>query len=67
MPENHPRYVLYGELGRYPLSINIKAKMINSWNKSIASHRHKISKQVYNYVYKWLMANNHIYFLNNDM
>ena len=56
-----PRYMLYGELGRYPLTINIKTRMVNFWNKIICSHRNKISKQVYNYVlndtsneYKWL-------------
>ena len=56
-----PRYMLYGELGRHPLTINIKTRMINFWNKIICSHRNKISKKVYNYVlndtsneYKWL-------------
>ena len=56
-----PRYMLYSEPGRHPLTINIKTRMINFWNKIISSHRNKISKQVYNYVlndtsneYKWL-------------
>ena len=53
--------MLYGELGRHPLTINIKTRMINFWNKIFCSHRNKISKQVHNNVlngtnneFKWL-------------
>ena len=56
-----PRYMLYGELGRYPLTINIKTRMINFWNRIICSHDNKISKLIYSYMlydtnnlYKWL-------------
>ena len=64
-----PRYMLYGEVGRHPLTYNIKTRMINFWNKIICSHRNKISKQVYNYVlndtsneYKWLIYIKNILF-----
>ena len=53
--------MLYGELGRYPLTINIKTRMINFWNRIINSHDNKISKLIYFYMlydinntYKWL-------------
>lgn len=32
-----PNYMVYGELGRYPLIINIKVRMISFWGKLINS------------------------------
>ena len=56
-----PHYMLYGELGRYPLSLNIKTRMVNFWNKLLCSENNKLSVQVYNFMitdvgrdYKWL-------------
>ena len=53
--------MLYGELGRFPISINIKSRMISFWNRLICSTNDKLSKQIYNFIlndtgheYKWL-------------
>ena len=53
--------MLYGELIRYPLSLNKKTRMVNFWNKLICSENKKLSVQVYNFMitdverdYKWL-------------
>ena len=54
-----PRYMLYAELGRYPLEIVIKSRMISFWNKLILSKGTKISGLLYqlmlqsNTNYKW--------------
>jgi hypothetical protein len=58
-----PLYMLYGELGRYPLEIVIKSRMIHFWSKLLSSNTTKISHICYNHMlnstvnYKWL---NHI-------
>ena len=36
-----PLYVLYGELGRYPINITNKSRMTNYWNRIIASKHNK--------------------------
>ena len=56
-----PINFLYGELGRYPLSINIKTKMISFWNRLITGKESKISLLTYQHMlsqpnlnFKWL-------------
>ena len=41
--------MLYGELGRYPISITIKCRMVHFWSKLLAS-RNKISFNIYSYL-----------------
>jgi hypothetical protein len=54
-----PRYMLYGELGRYPIEIIIKSRMVNFWNKLILSSNSKYSFNCYlhmlqsNHIFKW--------------
>ena len=45
-----PMAFLYGELGRYPIAINIKCKMISFWNKLLTGKEEKISHQIYKYM-----------------
>ena len=42
-----PRYMLYGELGRYPLEIYIKTKMISFWSKLLTNKQTKLSYILY--------------------
>lgn len=42
-----PLYMLYGELGRYPMDIVIKSRMVNYWCKLVMGNRNKISKVCY--------------------
>ena len=42
-----PLYMLYGELGRYPINITIKSRMINYWNRIITSKHNKLSFLLY--------------------
>ena len=54
-------YMIYGELGRYPIAVNVQARMISFWNRLIIGKDHKLSYQLYNYVlnqtnyeFKWI-------------
>ena len=42
-----PKYMLYAELGRYPIEITIKQRMVSFWTRLITG---KISKLSYNNV-----------------
>lgn len=42
-----PLYMLYGELGRYPLEINIKSRMIGFWYRLIHGNPLKLSSILY--------------------
>lgn len=46
-----PIYMLYGELGRYPVEITIKTRMIGFWISVVNSSNDKISKILYNMLY----------------
>ena len=56
-----PMYILYGELGRYPISVVIYGRMIAYWNKLLLSKDKKISVQIYKFMtsqnnseFKWI-------------
>ena len=56
-----PIAFLHGELGRYPLSVVIKSRMISFWTRLITGKEDKLSLQVYKYMlndpnnnYKWI-------------
>jgi hypothetical protein len=55
-----PMSFLYGELGRYPISITVQTRMISYWNRLLTGKDNKISLQIYKYMinqtnndYKW--------------
>ena len=60
-----PSYLLYGELGRYPVHISVKLRMIAFWFRLLTGKQSKLSLLVYslllndmnNYVYnhKWIV------------
>ena len=61
-----PNFMIYGELGRFPLSISIKVRMIKFWCKIVTGKRLKFSSLFYNLLYiyytnygfesKWLLC-----------
>ena len=67
---------IYGELGRYPLSITIKQRMICYWTRILKSNQHKLNKVMYDILYNlhckdihssgWIKCINTI-FQNNGM
>ena len=44
-----PNFLVYGELGRYPLIVNIKCRMLCFWGKLVSSE--KLSSKIYNLTY----------------
>ena len=46
-----PNFMVYGELGRYPLEINIKMKMICFWFKLVSSSG-KLAGKIYQLVFQ---------------
>ena len=42
-----PHYMLYAELGRYPLDITIKSRMIGFWNRMVTGNDSKLSYLLY--------------------
>ena len=42
---------IYGELGRYPLSITIKQGMVCYWTRILKSNQHKLNKVMYDILY----------------
>ena len=47
-----PKYMLYAELGRYPLDITIKCKMINFWTRLLMGKTSKLSYNMYLFMLK---------------
>jgi hypothetical protein len=43
--------MIYGELGRYPLEIDIKSRIISFWAKLLSGKELKLSKIIYNLCY----------------
>ena len=56
-----PMYMVYAELGRHPISLDINCRMISFWTKIITGKQSKLSSLLYQYMYsngnydfKWL-------------
>lgn len=47
-----PNCIVYGELGRVPMSVNIKARMIGFWKRIVTGKKEKISRTLYEMLYK---------------
>ena len=45
-----PLYMLHGELGRYPIDILIKTRMISFWNRLVTGKEQKLSLTIYKYM-----------------
>ena len=53
-----PSYLLYGELGRFPVHISVKLRMIAFWFRLLSGKQSKLSLLVYNLL---LNMNNYVY------
>ena len=47
-----PKYMLYAELGRHPIQIDVKVRMIEYWSSVLNGKQSKLSYQIYKYMYK---------------
>ena len=65
-----PMYMLYAELGRYPVELYVKCRMIGFWNRIITGKQNKISFILYRALYnhqksfKWVERLKGIFFRN---
>ena len=50
--------MLYGELGRYPLNITVKLKIVSFWSKLIDRKQSKLSSLIYRLLYLKTHGNN---------
>ena len=58
--------MIYGELGRYPLEIDIKSRIISFWARIISGKELKLSKIIYNLCYHMSITNGeHFTWLDN--
>ena len=46
-----PKYMLYAELGRHPIEIDIKSRMINYWVSILNGKKSKFAYQIYLYMF----------------
>ena len=47
-----PNYIVYGELGRVPMSVHINARMIGFWARIVNGKKEKISRTLYDILYQ---------------
>ena len=52
-----PSYMIYGELGRFPLDIYIKTRMVSFWTKLVEGKTSKLSTIVYKLCYHLNLVN----------
>ena len=56
LKKSTPNFMVYGELGAYPLDIYIKCRMLGYWAKLLSQNNDRLSKIMYNLMYsKYLM------------
>lgn len=48
----NPNCIAYGELGRMPISVALKARMIGFWERILTSKKEKISRTLYDITHK---------------
>ena len=46
-----PNYILYGELGRFPIKVFVKSRMIGMWKRLICGNQSKMSAVLYKLLY----------------
>ena len=54
-----PNFMVYGELGRYPISVTVKSRMINFWCRLQEGKESKLSCLLYKLLY--VILNNYGY------
>ena len=57
---------VYGELGRYPLSIKIKQRMVSYWTRILKSSEYKLNKVMYTILYNLHCKNVHLCLVTLD-
>ena len=53
-----PSYMIYGELGRYPLEVDIKTRTVSFWSKLVTEKESKLSSIIYKLCFHLCVVNN---------
>ena len=51
LKKSTPNFMIYGELGIYPMSLYIQLRMVNFWSKMVNGDDNRIAKILYKYVF----------------
>jgi hypothetical protein len=60
-----PNYIVYGELGRVPMSVHINARMIGFWARIVKGKKEKIYRTLYDILYQLDLCQIQIYTFYN--
>ena len=58
LKKSTPNFMIYGELGIYPMSVYIQLRMVNFWSKIVNGDDNKIAKIIYRYMFLKTSQNN---------
>ena len=58
MSKKHPHVMIYGDLGRYPLSTVIKKRIISFWSKLVNGNINRLSSSLYRILLDDVLTNN---------
>jgi hypothetical protein len=60
-----PNFMLYGELGRYPLNVTVKLKILSFWSRLIDGKQSKLSSLIYRLLYlkTHVLSINHLWLI----
>ena len=72
LKKSTPNAMIFGELGRYPLDVNMKCRMLCYWYKLISPiHKNKFSSIVYCFTYKLyinkMIESNYLCFIGKNL
>ena len=56
-----PHIMVYGELGRFPVSLHIKKRIINFWSNMLLGKRSNLSYRLYSVLYSDYIAGRYNY------
>lgn len=62
--QSTPNFIVYGELGRTPLVVDIKSRMISYWCKLIIGKQHKFCSILYKFLYSKFLDDSEFKWLN---
>ena len=58
MSKKHLHVMIYGDLGRYPLSVVIKKRIISFWSKYLNGNINRLSSSLYRILLDDVLTNN---------
>ena len=57
LKKSTPNFIVYGELGAYPMQLYVHSRMVNFWSKLVNEKESKLSSIMYKYTYYHFVRN----------